>query len=244
MRLIAHRGASAYAPENTMAAFELALKMGAEEVEFDVHQTKDGRLVVIHDADLKRVSKSPKRVRDLTLKELQSFDVGEWFHARFSGERVPALDEVLALLKGKAVPHVELKCPVKTNPGVAENLLETLKRRDPKGKSVVSSFDHPSLAALRKLDAKLRLGVLTGMPIGARVLKTAADLKATSLDVSRRGLNAKAVQAAHDKGLKVLAYTVNDAAELDKLEKAGVDGVFTNHPDIRSSMPVVVGGTN
>ncbi len=107
--LIAHRGASGYCPENTLASFSRALQMGATAIEFDVQQTKDGRLVVIHDFDLKRVGGLKRRVGAMTYTELSQVDVGSWFDPRFKGERVPLLEELLDLADGKAELHLEVK---------------------------------------------------------------------------------------------------------------------------------------
>ncbi len=232
MRIIAHRGASAYAPENTLAAIDLSLRMGATEVEFDVHQTKDGRLAVIHDADLRRVAASRRRIGSMTLGELRSFDVGSWFGPGFAAERVPSLDDVLDLLRGRALAHVELKGGPRAYPGYVENVLRTLRARGALGASVVSSFNRVLLRSLRRHDPKVEIGVLTPFAIGSGYLRLAHELKAASLDVSHRRVSRRMVEAAHARGIKVLVYTVNDAAAAERLGAMGVDGVFTNHPNL------------
>ncbi|MBU6430317.1 MAG: glycerophosphodiester phosphodiesterase, partial [Cyanobacteria bacterium REEB65] len=144
MQLIAHRGASGYAPENTMASFRLALEMGAKAIELDVHQTKDGQLVVAHDEDLKRTGKRKVRIKDLTSEELSKIDVGSWFDPCFSNERVPKLAEVFELVDGKAELHVELKRGSKLYPGIEEKVVEMIRRRKAQKSTLVSSFDHPA----------------------------------------------------------------------------------------------------
>ncbi|MBI5883741.1 MAG: glycerophosphodiester phosphodiesterase [Elusimicrobia bacterium] len=246
MRLIAHRGASGHAPENTLAAFRLALEMGASAIELDVHQTRDGELAVLHDWDLRRTGRGlPKghparswarlrriRVADLTFRDLSAADVGSWFAPRFSGERIPRLEDVLKLAAGRAELHVELKKGSRLYPCIEARVVDLLRRFDALKWAVVSSFDHPALFTARSLEPRLRLGYLLGMTRMKRALAEAAELRAESLNISLRQATAKRVGLARSMGLKVLVYTVNKASDLPRLEKLGVDGVFSNHPDL------------
>jgi glycerophosphoryl diester phosphodiesterase len=244
MRLIAHRGASGHAPENTMAAFRLALQMGASAIELDVHQTRDGELAVLHDWDLRRTG-LPKgrparwwhrlrriRVADLSFRDLSAADVGSWFAPRFSGERIPRLADVFALAAGRAEVHVELKKGSRLYPCIEARVVDLLRGFDALKWAVVSSFDHSALFTARSLEPRLRLGYLLGMTTMKRALRETAELRAESLNVSLRQATAKRVGLARAAGLKVLVYTVNKASDLPRLEKLGVDGVFSNHPEL------------
>lgn len=232
MLVIAHRGASGHAPENTMAAFRLALSMGAKAVELDVHQTKDGALVVIHDEDLKRTGGRKLRVKDLTYKELCRHEVGSWFDGAFHGEPVPLLEEVFELCRGKAEVHVELKRGSALYPGIEDKVAALVRRRKAWDTTLFSSFDHHALYGIRWADSRARIGYLLGLTLMRTAYREMGELKAESLNLSRRQVDARKVKACHDRGLKVLVYTVNDAPELERLDKLGVDGVFCNYPEL------------
>lgn len=231
-KLIAHRGASGHAPENTMAAFRLALEMGAQAIELDVHQSKDHELVVIHDEDLRRVGRRAARVRDLTAAELARADVGSWFDRRFSSEGVPTLAEVCDLVLGKAELHIEIKRGSTLYPGIEERVVDLIQRRKAWARTLVSSFDHAALYMARSLDEKLRLGYLLGVTPLRTAWRELSELKAESLNLSRRQADARKLRLCRQKGFKMLVYTVNTQRELDKLVKLGVDGVFCNFPEL------------
>jgi glycerophosphoryl diester phosphodiesterase len=232
MLLIAHRGASGYAPENTLASFRLALEMGAKAVELDVHQTKDDELVVIHDEDLRRVGRRKGRIKDLTYEELSKVDVGSWFDPCFSNERVPKLSEVFDLTAGKAEVHVELKRGSKLYPGIEERVLELIRHRDAWTTTLISSFDHAALFSVRALDAKARLGYLLGLTGMKKAYREIEELKAESLNMSARQADARRVRECGERKLRTLVYTVNTRKELARLDRLGCDGVFTNFPEL------------
>ena len=218
--IIAHRGASAHAPENTMAAFRLALAMGAKAIELDVHQSRDNKLVVIHDENLHRVAGRKARVRDLTAREL-------------AGEGVPRLAEVLDLVEGKAELHVEIKKGSVLYPGIERRVVDLIGRRKAFKRVVVSSFDHKALFAVRALDARARLGYLLGRTPMKKALVEMETLNAESLNLSRRQADARKLRACREKGFRMLVYTINTQRELSKFAKLGVDGVFTNFPELK-----------
>ncbi len=233
MRLIAHRGASGHAPENTEAAFNLALEMGAKAVELDVHRTKDGELVVIHDEDLKRTGRRKGAIAKLTFKELLTADVGSWFSPKFKDQGIPTLEEVLDLCEGRAEVHVEIKQGSRLYPGIEETVVAMIRRREALRWTVVSSFDHGALYVVRAIDNKVRLGYLLGwtrLPVAYEEMR---DLKAESLNLSARQVNARIVKECHARGHKVLVYTVNTQKEADRMAKLGVDGIFCNFPELK-----------
>ena len=235
MLIIAHRGASGHAPENTMVAFRLALETGAQAVELDVHQTQDNELAVIHDFDLKRVGRPKRRskIKNMTWDELSKADVGCWFGKKFKEEHPPRLEDVLSLAEGRAEVHIELKAGSRIYPGIERRVLDLLRRRRALDWTPLSSFDHQALFNLRALSPQARLGYLLGATPMTRAYREMAELKVESLNISRRQINARKVQTAHDKGLKVLVYTVNAQQELDGLAAMGVDGVFANFPELK-----------
>ena len=234
MLVIAHRGASGHAPENTLAAFRLALEMGAKALEFDVHQTLDHELVVGHDDDLKRCGGGDKRLmKNIHWEgEAEKVDVGSWFDKRFAGERLPRLDDVYALAPAPVELHLEIKHGSSVYPGIEERVVDLIHRRGGLRRTLVSSFDHEALYSVRSLDEKVRLGYLLGLSTLKTAFKEMKDLSAESLNMSVRQATARAVKAAHDRGFKVLVYTVNTPAERDRLAALGVDGIFSNYPEL------------
>ncbi|MBI4061986.1 MAG: hypothetical protein HY403_11220 [Elusimicrobia bacterium] len=162
MLVIAHRGASGHAPENTMAAFRRALAMGARAVELDVHQTADHELVVAHDDDLKRCARDKRRVKNMRWSELSRLDVGSWFGGSFAGERMPRLGDVFDILPAGVELHVELKRGSSVYPGIEERVLDLIGGRGAAAHTVISSFDHAALRSVRALDKKARIGYLMG----------------------------------------------------------------------------------
>ncbi len=232
MRLICHRGASGHAPENTLAAFCLALDMGASAMELDVRQTADKELVVIHDEDLRRVAGRGESIRDMTWQELRRFDVGSWFDARFCAERAPRFEEVFDLVGRKVELHVELKGGSRLYPGIEGRLVRLIRARRALKTCVVSSFEHSALYALRALEPRLRLGYLLGETPMDTAFRETGELKVESLHLSCRQASAARARAAHRRRLKLLVYTVNDVREARRISKMGADGVFSNFPEL------------
>lgn len=232
MQLIAHRGASAHAPENTLGAFKLALEMGAKAVELDVHQTRDHELVVIHDESLKRTGGWKAEIRKLSMEDLAPIDVGSWFHKRFATERVPRLEEAWDLIGPSTELHLEIKAGSKLYPGIEERVVDLIQRRKAWARTLVSSFDHAALYLVRSLDARVRIGYLLGLTPMRTAWREMKELKAESLNCSARQIDARRVRECRQRGLRVLVYTVNTQKEATRLAKLGVDGIFTNFPEL------------
>lgn len=257
VQVIAHRGASYYAPEHTIAAYDLAMQMRADWLEQDLQMTRDGHLVVLHDDSLDRTARGPRDlctglVRERTLAELERCEVGSWFNAehperaedRYVGERIPTLDAVLARYKDRARFYIETKNPEEA-PGMEEALLALLRKHQligrgaPRDRVIIQSFSPPSLIKLHALDASVTLVQLLGDPIAADSLDGAlariADY-AKGIGPSRRIVSARMVQRAHELRLVVHPYTVNDSATMSFLLGLGVDGMFTDRPDLLRSL--------
>lgn len=227
----AHRGASAYAPENTMSAFLLARRLGADGVELDVHLTADGEVVVCHDADIKRTSNGTGLIEELTLSQLKEYDFGyaQAFGTRFKDERVPTLREVYAAtVPYGVVVNVELK---DTRPEIVEKVLALTKECGAEDAVIYSSFNHGYLKQLKSLAPTAPIAPLYGTVEEYTSLGT--SLGATALHPAYGGVLADAdyVKNAHAAGLRVHPYTPNGVAELTALTEMGVDAVITNYPD-------------
>ncbi|MFI6291897.1 glycerophosphodiester phosphodiesterase [Nonomuraea sp. NPDC050790] len=228
--IVAHRGAPKVAPENTLAAFHAAGAAGADLYELDVHQTRDGHLVVIHDASLARTTdveqvfpdRAPWRVRDFTLEEIGTLDAGAWFDQRFAGERVPTLRAVLESMKGGPGLLLEVKHPADA-PEVAERLARLMPLAPPL--TIVQSFDWQFI---RKFQARGQRAVLSRAPALGELTDIAQYAEYVS--VKHRLMTPAYVRRAHRLGLKVLAYTVNRRPAMRRVLAAGVDGLITNRP--------------
>jgi len=244
MRLIAHRGASGYAPENTKVAFRIALEMGATAMELDVRETSDTRMVVLHDESLKRTAGLRALIGETPYTQVAGLDAGAWFDRRYAGERVPLLEQVLEMAKGKAEMHVEVKGG---KPGMERRLLDLLRRTGFLQDAVVSSFHPEILKKLRELEKRVRLGYLVGggpLSLPTRAVSEAKGLRCESVHLSLNQANARWLRAIKDHGMSALVYTVNKAEDLARLEKLGVEAVFTNYPDLVSRHWAAVGGTD
>lgn len=224
MFLYAHRGASAEAPENTLAAFRAALETGADGVELDVHLSADGVPVVIHDTTLERTTNGSGAVADYLAAELAALDAGSWFSPYFPGEPVPTLGEVLALLAGRLRVNIEIKD--------AAAALATLGvvREFPAADVILSSFDRAALQALRHADAQVPLAVLSDEPGWHRLLPAALELRASALHLRADLISRPLLAAARTAGLPVLVWTVDDPGQARSLLRAGVAGLFANDP--------------
>ncbi|MDI3299696.1 MAG: glycerophosphodiester phosphodiesterase family protein [Bacillota bacterium] len=215
--VIAHRGFSGRFPENTLRAFRAAEELGADMVECDVHASRDGRLVVIHDATLERTTDGTGRVRERTLEELKRCDAGE-------GERIPTLEEVLAAVSLPVV--VELKAPDALPP-----LIELLRRQPELVERLWPiSFLHPLIRALSEAVPGVTAGVLyAGSPVEPWALaeRAGAKILLPALETATR----EEVEEAHAHGLHLAVWTADSEEQFRYAREIGVDGVATNHPD-------------
>lgn len=223
---VAHRGASAYAPENTLAAFEEAIRLGSPAIEFDVRLTADGVPVVLHDETLERTTTGHGPVWRQTRLDLLRLDAGSWHHPRFAGVRIPTLDEALREIAPCALPVLELKVPLEP-----EVLGPLLARHDLLDEAVVLSFEPRWLVPLRRAFRDLPLGLLADqwMP---DLPEQARQLDAAVLGLSVESLSLQRVAAADDAGLEVWSYTANDIGLVAACAAMGVSGVITDRPDL------------
>ncbi len=222
--MIAHRGASAHRPENTLPAYALAVEQGADMIEIDLHRTRDGALVVTHDEALEGLG-GEGEIADATLAEVQALDAG-------GGERVPTLDEVLDAF-GAAIPfNLEIKrAKGGLYPGIEEQALAAVRSRRLLEQTLFSSFDDPVLDRLRELAPTARLALLLSPRGAERPLERAAAVRAEALNPWFLMVNAELFGAAHAAGLAVYPYTVDPVDEMERLLGMGVDGLFTNDPE-------------
>lgn len=219
-----HRGASSQAPENTMAAFHEAYEAGAGGVELDVHLSRDGVPVVIHDETLDRTTSGAGPVKNKTFSQIRALDAGGWFSSDYSGERVPSLEDVLRWAQGRLRLNIEIKA---ADAGMA--VLELLSRH-PLAEVLLSSFNHHLLARLRRLAPDLPMGFLVDGPFWHLALVRAVRHGGVSVHPRADRVSRTLVRACHSKGLHVIPWTVDELERIDFLRRLGVDGVFTNDP--------------
>lgn len=214
-----HRGAAGLEPENTLLGIGRAIELGVDQIEIDVHLTRDDRLVVIHDETVDRTTNGSGMVRDLSFEEMRMLDAGK-------GETIPTLEEVISLVKGKVILQVELK-----GLGVEERAVEAVERTGIVDEVVFTSFRHPALKAVKKLNPDIEAGVLFYcLPIDPCRLALDAGAEAIHPNVSfvDKGL----VLKAHELGLKVRAWNSDEEQEMERLIKTGIDGLGSNRPDL------------
>jgi glycerophosphoryl diester phosphodiesterase len=234
--VIAHRGASAYAPENTLAAFDLAYISGAQWIEFDVMLSQDGEPFVIHDDTLQRTTNGHGHVSNTPSKELQQLDAGSWFSKQYRGEKIPHL---LNVLKWLIFSDVQANIEIKPAPGFEEQtavvVMSYLQRYWPISASLplVSSFNEEVLTICQSLAPELPLGLLIHEWDGSWQ-KKAEMLNCYSVHMNHRILTQDRVKQVKQAGFHLLSYTVNRRSLAEKLLNWGVDAVFSDYPDLLS----------
>lgn len=225
--VIAHRGASSYAPENTLAAFDLALDMGARHLELDVQMSSDGHLVVIHDDWVNRTSNGLGRVSKHTLAELQALDAGAWFDQRFAGERIPTLEAVLQRYRDRAHLHVEIKG--KTD-GLSERTADMIRTLNWTQNVTITSFQKDKLESVLAHAPELPAGWLLRQ-IDDAVIDEAKRLGIAQLCPKADTVTPELVARLRNAGFNVRAWGVSNEALMQRMVAAGVDGMTVNFPD-------------
>lgn len=215
---IAHRGASGYEPENTLASIAKTIELGSDMVSIDVHTTKDKVPVVIHDDSVDRTTDISGRIQDLTLKEIQSAKV-------VGGGFIPTLKEMLDMIDGKIDMDIEIK-----SFGCAECVMKIIKGYKHPESVIISSFVRSELDVCRTLDGLARLAPISRF-LTDDIIQFADAIHAYSLHLHYFSLDKEAVQKIHSHGIKVFAWTVNEISDINKMKEIGVDGIISDFPD-------------
>ena len=227
---IAHRGASAAAPANTMAAFHQAAALGADGIEFDVHLSADGVPVVIHDFTLDATTDGTGRVRDQSLAQLKRLDAGSYFGPEFAGQRIPTLEEVLDTFGGRLLLNAELKSASLHDGRLEEAVGGLTKRYELVEHVIVSSFNPLSLRRIKRVVPGIRVGLNYSSYLPLHWLAWMIPHEAKHPHHTL--VNARSLASARRRGYLVNAWTVDDPAEMERLATLGVDGILTNVPDV------------
>ncbi|WP_347862802.1 glycerophosphodiester phosphodiesterase [Salimicrobium sp. PL1-032A] len=234
--IIAHRGASGYAPENTMAAFRLAEKMGADGVETDVQLTKDGVPVLIHDENVRRTTNGTGFVQDYTFDELRKLDTGSWFSSEFTGLQIPSLEELLQWIIDRPLfLHLELKTDVIPYTHIEKKVYTLLRNYHMLERTCMSSFNENTLAVIKDLNPSVRTAFLTSTNM-RKLIPFVSSIPADDLHIKHTLLSRKLVQRGNKNRVEMRVYTVNKPALIRKCFQLSCAGIFTDVPDIALSI--------
>ena len=249
--IIGHRGASAVAPENTLAAFARAMLDGADGIEFDVRLARDGVPVVIHDATLERTGLAKARVSELTSDELRQIDVGSWFIGRapgrdidFRGEKLPTLQQVFEFLSGKSgLLYLEMKSDAGRGVGLATEVVRSIQRHTMHEHVIVESFDLPLIEQVKKLDPSIRTAALfepkLSQPLSlVRTMKPVELAKyygADEIALHHTLASHRLIGKAREAGLSIVVWTVDNTDWLERARSLGVAALITNNPTLMLS---------
>ena len=241
-RCVGHRGGGALAPENTLAAFRAGIAAGSDAVECDVHCTREGQLVLMHDADVSRTTDGSGSIGSMSLAELQRLNCAAQFgDGAFAPQRIVTLDELLALARGRCAVQIEIKVPQGVPyAGIEARVVDALHEHGALDTAEVISFDPDTLQRVRALESHLALGLLAARsslptsllsdPAGLADLALACGAGFLSLD--RQFILPQHRQATRERGLGLAVWTVNDPAEMKRFVKEGADAITSDRPDI------------
>jgi glycerophosphoryl diester phosphodiesterase len=234
--IIAHRGASAVAPQNTLAAFRKAMELGADGVELDVQLSADGAVVVIHDLTVDKTTDGTGRVAEKTLAKLKALDAGIRFSPQFAGEHIPTLSQVFEALEGKLLVNVELKDFNPRSSVLAAPVVEVVRKYAMEKRVLFSSFNPFALRAVKRLAPQIPAGLLyaPNLAIYLRRAWLAPFVPHEARHPESSMVTARTMKWYRAHGLHVNVWTVDDPAEMRRLMALGVDGIITNKPDVLS----------
>jgi glycerophosphoryl diester phosphodiesterase len=231
--VVAHRGFSGAAPENTLVAFRQAIEIGSDMIELDIQLSKDEKIVVIHDESLERTTNGRGKVANHTLQEIKKLDAGSWLDPQFAGERIPTLQEVLDLAKGRVLVNIEIKNPTHGQYPItelADKSLQAVKKAGMLDRVIFSSFNPDSLEHIQKKEPRAWVALLFHRPWNS-FLEMTSGKEYDVLNLRNIHLNKEKISQVHKEGRKVNVYTVNTEEELEQFVRWGADGIITNFPD-------------
>ena len=229
--IIAHRGASSYAPENTLASIRKAFDLNADGVEIDVQMSRDGELVLQHDWTLEKIAGEKKLVTSADLAELKKIDAGSWFSESFKGEQIPLLSEALAAIPDGRLVNIEIKKRADDHRNLEEKIAELLNDMNMKERVIISSFNHKSIIKISEIDSSLKTAlILSNLMVDPH--EYFKKFSCYSIHPVVYFIEPELIKIIHDLGMKVITWTVDipDLAQL--LLKIGCDSIITNYPDL------------
>jgi glycerophosphoryl diester phosphodiesterase len=228
--IVGHRGALGLAPENTMASFAIGLETGCDLVETDIHLSRDGELILMHDPEVSRTTDGKGRIKDMTLAEIRRLDAGGWFGERFRGERVPVLADLLEWAKARIPVVIEIKGDPRPSKGIEAALLKELRRHDMVEDVMVIGFHHDSLKRIKEMEP----AITTGLTYSCRLADTVGAARAAGASSIRPHWSywdAQLVEECRKAGLTTHAWVANDEKLTDYLAEMGIDSLGVDFPD-------------
>lgn len=233
MRIFAHRGYSGKYPENTMLAFEGALKLSVNGIELDVHKTKDGKLAAIHDESIDRTFLGNGLVKEYDLRDLKKLENRDEKFRENIDSIIGTLEEVILLVsfKDDFVLNIELKTDVIHYNGIEEDVLEMLDSYDMIENTIISSFNHESLKICKKINKNIKTAVLYSEPI-EDIVNYAKELGVYAIHPDYKLVDKSLIKKCHENNILVNAYTVNEKEDIERLIEEGIDGIITDYPNI------------
>lgn len=234
--VIAHRGISGRAPENTASAFKLALQnSGIAMIELDVRTSREGEVIVLHDRTLQRTTTGNGAARNYSLSELKQFDAGSWFHSSFSEERIPTLAEILRLVRGRMWVNIELKGDffLRDPEAFAQAVVQTVRREQMEEFVLYSSFTHDLLARVKRMDPHAKTGVIYNIyrDFGRLPNKLARRVGASVFVCAKHELRRSMIRDARQHDIALYVYTLNSIQDARRITKLGVDGIISDTAD-------------
>lgn len=224
--ITAHRGLSAKAPENTLYAFSDAIDAGADLIELDVQQTKDGVLVVLHDQNLRRTTGVKKNIWDVTYDEIRDLDAGSWFDPAYANARIPTLEETLQFVDGRIRLNIEIKPTEHTSPTLEQDVADLITTYGYTDNCWVTSFSYGSLKRIKEANPEIRTGYIMSVAYGQFYSLKYAD----AFSLNKVFVTSQVVNSAHQAGKQVFAWTVNSVSEVRSLCNLHVDSIITDDP--------------
>ena len=224
--VMAHRGLSADAPENTLYAFSDAISVGADFIELDVQQTRDGVLVVMHDSNLKRTTGVNKDIWDVDYADIQNLDAGSWFDPAYANARIPTLEETLQFVDKRAKLNIEIKPTKHGSDTLEQDVAELITRYQYTDACYVTSFSYGSLKKVKEVNPEIRTGYLMSVAYGQFYSLKYAD----AFSLNKVFVTSQVVNAAHQQGKQIFAWTVNSMSEVRSLCNLHVDSIITDDP--------------
>ena len=232
--IVAHRGFKMKFPENTLAAFQAAIDVGAPMVELDVMLSRDRKLIVIHDATLERTTNGHGLVHDYTLEELKRLDAGSWFHTDFQDQRLPELGEVLELTNGRVITNIEIKSnayePHHPADAIEKQVVDLLKQQKAMDAVLISSFNSDILRQISEMAERPALAFISSNPANDQTVKFCCDIGAFSWHPNQRIVTGDQVKMMQDAGIRVFPFNVDTAEDCARMIGMKVDGVITDDP--------------
>jgi glycerophosphoryl diester phosphodiesterase len=231
-RVIAHRGFSGHAPENTLVAIRQAIEVGADMVEIDVTVTSDGHVILLHDETLDRTTDGQGLPTEKTLDEIRRLDAGSWFGPDYAGEKIPTLSEALETVKDRILINIEIKSEALEH-GVVPKVAALIVEHGMLDRVVVSSFSPEALRLMKITDPAVITATLFNKELHTDrdPLEIIMEVGSHGFNISGKRLTAEMVERCHKHGIPVAVYTVNEPSEMRRLMELGVDAVFTDYPD-------------